>query len=329
MAATRLWEDWRIRLVVTHRDGSVIAKIGYFVAALATFLRVLVFAKPTLVHMHMGSRGSFVRKAMLTYAARLRGVPVILHVHGSGFSMFYRHSNRPLQAMIRRTLTCADVVIGLGENRGTDLRAIAPQARVEVLPNAIRPQEIVSGRDGSGPLEVVFLGRVGERKGTFTLLDAWAKLDLTGKRSPRLRIAGDGEVERARASADELGIADSVTVKGWMSPEQTSALLDRADIFVLPSLAEGQPMAILEAMSRGVCVLSSPVGDIPEMIGDDCGVLVPPADVDALATALGQLLDDDARRSEVGNNGLRRVKERFDANVVAVRIDSLYREICR
>jgi glycosyltransferase involved in cell wall biosynthesis len=177
---------------------------------------------------------------------------------------------------------------------------------------------------------VVFLGEIGERKGTFTLLEAWAKLaaepEILG--SAKLTIAGDREIERARSSIAELGIAASAKVRSWLSAPEVAALLDSADVFVLPSRSEGQPMAVLEAMAHGLCVIASDVGGIPEMIDDGrSGLLVPPDDADALGTALRRVLADPALRGRLGDAALARVRAEFDLDVVWRRFDALYREV--
>ena len=139
-----------------------------------------------------------------------------------------------------------------------------------------RPTRIPTGT--GEPVRVVFLGRIGDHKGTFRLLDAWAELArdrdsvATGK-AGILTIAGDGEVERARDRIRELGLEDTVEVHEWLSESEVGELLDHSQVLVLPSRNEGQPMAVLEAMARGLCVIATDVGGLPEMIGGGCGVL--------------------------------------------------------
>ena len=328
LRGTELWARWSVRHVATHRDGSAVLKIAAFTAALPRYLAELLLRRPDLVHVHMSSYGSFARKALLCWIARALRVPVLLHVHGSEFDRFHDQLPRPGRALVRATLEHSAVVVALGQVWAERLGAIAPAARVVVVPNGVRvpPPRL---RAGDGPPRVVFLGEIGERKGAFILLEAWAKLaaepDVLG--GARLTLAGDREVARAEVAASELGIAGSVEVRQWLSPAQVDRLLDAAAVLVLPSRSEGQPMAVLEAMAHGLPVIASAVGGIPELLDDGrCGLLVAPSDVDSLVEALRKLLTEPDTRARLGAEARRRVLAEFDIDVVWRRFDALYGE---
>ncbi|OZM79405.1 glycosyltransferase family 4 protein [Pseudonocardia sp. MH-G8] len=327
--ATPLWARWGIEHIATHGDGSRAWKVLTFARAALLYLRALLVARPDLVHLHMSSHGSFVRKAVLFWIARAFHVPALVHVHGSRFDEFHDRLPAPLRLVVRGVLTHAAVVLTLGERWAERISRIAPGARVEVVPNAVVVPESVAPRAGDA-LQVVFLGAIGERKGAFCLLRAWAKL-VAGWDGPvpvHLTLAGDGGVTEARRSVVALGIERSARVQDWLSPAEAAALLEAADVLVLPSRHEGQPMAVLEAMARGVCVVASGVGGIPELVEDTrSGLLVPPDDPDLLADALNRVLGDRELRERLGAEARRRVLAQFDVDVVWRRLDALYREV--
>ena len=327
MRETALWREWNIHHVATHRNGAVITRITTFISGLASFIAELVLHRPDVVHVHASSHGSFARKCVVTWISVAFRVPVVLHVHGSSFDQFFENSPRPVRTLIRGTLERADAVIALGSTWATRLQRMAPCARIVVVPNAIRLNVSVE-RVTSGPVHVVFLGEIGDRKGTFVLLRSWAKM-LAGSDvvHARLTIAGDGELDRARDLVAALAIDGSVDVHGWLSPTEVSQLLASAQVLVLPSLNEGQPMAILEAMARGICVVASNVGGMPEMVGEAGGVLVNPGNVDELADALTYVVTDHDARSQFGARALQRVEDEFDVDVISRRFDQLYRRI--
>lgn len=330
LAATGLWARWGVRHVATHRDGGAAAKAATFAGGLARVLVELVARRPDLVHVHMSAAGSFVRKAVVCWAAYALRVPVVLHVHSGRFHLFHDRAPAPLQRVIRSTLTRADVVVALGGLMRERLARIAPDAVLTSLPNPVPAAPATRRAPGAAP-HVVFLGRIWAKKGAFDLVEAWAKVvggTAIATPGPRLTLAGDGEHDRARALADELGVGGSVTVHDWLRGDEVAALLADADVLALPSENEGQPMVVLEAMSRGVAVLATEVGGIPELVASGTeGLLVPPHDVPALADALGELLADPDRRRALGEAALARARSEFLAEAVAERIEGLYHEV--
>ncbi|WP_242623501.1 glycosyltransferase family 4 protein [Pseudonocardia sediminis] len=280
------------------------------------------------MHLHSAAHGSFVRKAILVWLAGAAGARVVLHVHSGHIEEFFESLPRHLQAVLIATLRRADRVIALGETWAERLRTIAPGAQVCVIANPVQlPARTASG--GPGPVRVVFLGPMREDKGFFHLLDAWSAMTREpGCPTARLVVAGDGDRHRVVARVAELGITSSVELLPWQDVEAVGELLASAHALVLPSLAEGQPMSVLEAMAHGLCVVASAVGGIPEMLdGGDAGVLVPPDDVGRLGDALIQVVRDPLRRTALGQAARARVERHHDVHVVWQRLDDLYREL--
>lgn len=329
MQQTPLWERWDIRHVATHRNGSVAARLAVFAAGASSFLRELVIRRPAVVHVHTASYGSFARKSVLAWVCRAAHVPLVLHVHGAAFEDFHAQAPRPLQRYIRATLEGADAVVALGETWAGALRRIAPGARIAVVPNAVEPSTPVVQAGPGEPVHVLFLGEVEERKGVDLLLEAWSRLGREPQDGPAdLVLAGGGAVERARRRSVELGIADQVHVTGWVAPAEVELLLRRCHVLVLPSSFEGQPMAVLEAMANGLCVVASDVGGVRDLV-DDCGVLLPAGDLPALVRALRLVISEPERRAELATRGFQRVCEHFDVSHTWKDLDHLYEELSR
>lgn len=172
------------------------------------------------------------------------------------------------------------------------------QERIVVLPNAVPgPREIP--QRVNRPVRVLFAGRVGARKGAPELLEAWSR--ISAGRDAVLVLAGglddpDGSI---RAAVDR---AQRVELTGWLDAEALQDQLRRAQILVLPSRAENLPLSLLEGMAWGLAPVVTPVGAVPEVVDDgENGMLVPVGDAGALAQALAGLLDDDARRTGMGD----------------------------
>ena len=194
---------------------------------------------------------------------------------------------------------------------------------VHVLPNAVpAPRTDSVPRALSGPCRILFLGRIGERKGTPVLLQALAQMrDADWE----LICAGDGEVSKYQAMAGQLGLSPRVRFVGWVDEDEAQALLAGSDLLVLPSLNEGLPMAIIEAMAHGLPVIATPVGGIPELVTSGrTGLLVPPADPDALAGALRRLIADPHARLRMGANAMTAWREHHLIDTYCRELATLY-----
>jgi glycosyltransferase involved in cell wall biosynthesis len=207
------------------------------------------------------------------------------------------------------TSWCADLVLAPSEQTARELAADYGATETAMLPN------VKSELDG--PTEspedegfLLFVGRLRIRKGLEVLL---AALDESGAEDARLLVAGDGEHREAlAATARRLGVGPRVEFLGRRDADEVRELLRRCRALVVPSIYEGMPLVILEAMEEGVPVIASRVSGIPEVVSDKVtGWLVPPEDPVALAAAIREALGrpDEARRR--GAAGRRRLDEAF------------------
>ena len=285
----------RLRVLTTRGPGHIALSPVYLLAAVA---EVLV-RRADVLHVHLSSHGSTWRKIVLCEAARGAGVPYIVHLHGSRYREFLDGAGPRTRALIRRMFVGASAVVVLGEVWRAFLLRHMPElaGRIRIMPNATRPPELpVLPR--TGVPHILFLGKVGARKGVPVLLDALSRLPADGWRAT---IAGDGEVDDTRAAVQRLGLADRVTLPGWVGAAEASALLRDADVLALPSFNENLPMSVVEAMAHGLAVVATPVGAVTEIVRDgETGLLVQPGDAAGLAAALVRLLADPAERAWLG-----------------------------
>ncbi|OHU76679.1 glycosyltransferase family 4 protein [Mycobacteroides chelonae] len=286
-----------VRVVPTYVDAARWRWLWVGVRGMMASSWLVLTGRVDVLHVHLGHGGSVARKAMPLWAARIRGVPALIHAHSFDFCGWYRSQHIAVQCGVRRALP-ADRWIILGRELADEYATCLQldPARVSVLQNPVRiPDEPASSRGST--VTAVSLGRLGQRKGTYDIIRAASELAPEVRASLRIHLAGDGEVEEARAAVTAADVADVITVHGWLDAAAGAELLSGADIFVLPSYAEGLPMALLEAMGAAVAVITSPVGSIAEVVRNgENGVLVAPGDVDALAAALTRLSTDQTER---------------------------------
>lgn len=322
-----LFERVPLIYVPTHCDGPALKKAAMAVRALIRATAVMVRSRP-VVHIHLSSRASFWRKSLFCMAARVTGRPYLLHMHGSEFMKFFDTECGAFgKAAVRNIFAHASLLIALSEQWRNDLARICPTATIEVLPNAVAmPAEAASESAAAGSRHVLFLGRLGKRKGTFDLLRAFAPV-APQFANVRLICAGDGAIAEAQALAEELGIGERVECPGWLSPDDAARQLSQASLFVLPSYAEGLPMALLEAMARGLAVITTPVGGIPEVVRHmENGYLVAPGDIGGLSRALTELLASEDLRRRLGSAARATIGQHFSLRAATERLERLYAE---
>jgi glycosyltransferase involved in cell wall biosynthesis len=252
-------------------------------------------------------------------AARLARVPRVIHT---------RHGQR-YQATRRQTLVfrCAswltDRVVCVSEDsRRLSAADGIPTNRLYTIRNGIDVTRFLpSGPKLDGPAVVV--SRLSPEKGADTLLRAVA-LVIRERPSFRLEVAGNGPCLRPlQRLADELGISRHVRFLGTV--QDVAGLLSRASFFVLHSLTEGISLTILEAMAKGLPVVTTGVGGSPEVVVNGVtGLLVPPREPKPLADAMLQLLRDPAMAQQMGHAGRDRVEQDFDIRQTIGAYEKLY-----
>lgn len=203
-------------------------------------------------------------------------------------------------------------------------------ARVEVLHSGVdtdhfRPSE--RPPIAHAPLQLICIGTMHEVKGQAYLLEACAQLARDGVDFV-CHLVGDGPDEPVlRSTADRLGITDRIVFEGRRTRDEIAGLLSVSDILVAPSVPasdgkrEGIPVVLMEAMSSGVPVVASRLSGIPELVRDgETGLLAPPRDAGAIATALRRLHDDRALRTQLAAAGRSLVQREFDIRRNAARL---------
>jgi glycosyltransferase involved in cell wall biosynthesis len=212
---------------------------------------------------------------------------------------------RAMELGIRRIVRGSTATIVTSED-GRDAAMRLGATRVSLIRNGV-DLETFAPRDGEPLCDVLFVGQLVARKGVDTLIRAAAT--LPGR--PTVVLIGDGpERESLERLARMLGV--DAEFRGRLDNAEVAALLARARCFVLPSLAEGQPKALLEAIASGVAAIASDIRGHREVAAFGGIRLFRAADAGELAAALADLLGDEEKRRQLGEAGRRAAQERFD-----------------
>lgn len=287
-------------------------------------IQILRARRVEVVHSH-----EFTMAVYGAAAARWLGLPHVITMHGSQYVTAKRRRRVALSVAFR----CSTHVVGVSADTTAHLRReLGPLAgRIQTVVNGVpyRPGDRVGTRAalGVGDDEVLVLavGNLIARKGHAVLIRALANQPTDPGARWRLAIAGQGvERDRLTALAEEAGVADRVQLLGQRSdiPDLQAA----ADIFVMPSLWEGLPLALLEAMHAGTSIIASRTSGIPEAITDGVdGLLTTPGAVDELSRALASLLSNAGRRAELGAAARARAHAQFSMDRMTDAYEALYR----
>lgn len=315
----------------TLPNGGVVSKILVFIQALGVLCWRILKQEDDLLHIHVSERGSAFRQVFTTTIAWLLRKPVILHAHSADFHVFYANLPSLLRVLLSWVFCKATRFIVLSDSwkkfyvDNLSLR----EEKVIVLPNPVKfplavPQRITSE---SEKVIFLFLGRIGERKGAFDLIAAFADVILEQKQNAELIIAGDGEGTRARDIIKKLNLTQYIQILDWVDEKQRDELLAKANVFVLPSYNEGLPMALLEAMSWELPVITTPVGGIPELvINHHNGLLIKPGDIPGLSMAIYTLIKDPDLKQKLGKNARDSVNS-FDVKNYLVSLSEIYQSV--
>ena len=303
--------------------------------ALWELIRLFRREKPALVHTHTSKAGVLGR-----IAAWMAGVPAIVHTpHGH---VFYGHFGRILTWVFLRIeqvlsrLTHRLITLTESERDDHLRHGVGRPEQIAVIPSGIdvekfRTLTIMRKERPSSftcPSDAVVIGSVGwltDIKGHRFLIEAFWRLKAIHP-SLHLVIVGAGPLkDELSVLATGLGVQNSVQLLGHR--EDIDLCLKGMDLFVFPSLNEGMGRALIEAMAAGLPVVATRVGGIPALIDSGSnGLLVPPADVKALAAALRALIEQPQFAKQLGECAHNSITERFTVGHMVQSIETLYRD---
>jgi glycosyltransferase involved in cell wall biosynthesis len=275
-------------------------------------------------------------------------------VYSQGLSVWYKiahiknkvivnpHGLEPFQAIgIKAKLTAipfkiifkylfkhADVVISLG-GKLTDIlqTAISDKSKIRVLPNAVNLPDNINPKNFSKKLHFLFVGRFEYNKGIFYLLNAIEQYSNTHKSNDfTIIFAGKGPLYAQ--CIKKYSHLPQVKFLGYVDDNKLNELYRQCHIFVLPTLFEGMPTVVMEAMSYGMPVIVSDVGATAQLVNIDNGFLIPPANIDALVEAIKAILNKQPDElTQMGVNSINKIKYNYTWELVAQKHLDLFHEL--
>ena len=328
---SRVASEYELHLQRTHvidptRFNGALGNASALVNAgivLGSLVREMRSFKPAIVHLHTNSYTGFYKMAGYSSLCRRMGARTILHIHGGEFQNFYGNSR--IGGLIRDMINANDAVAVLSEKWLEFFKSIGvDQEKMHVLNNCV---EIPVAAEGSGgPPVFLFLSRIERQKGVDEIIRA---ARLMHEKLPEARIVMAGPITHGMESIGDdvkaAGLEKFIELRGPVVGKDKDSAYRGADVYLLPSHAEGMPMGLLEAMSYGLPCITTPVGGIPDVLKDgENGLLVKPGDTDGLAAAMIRLAGDKEYRKKLGLAARKTIECHYSWDIGASEISALY-----
>ena len=316
------WKKYHCKWIQTHRDGNPVIKLWYLATALIEYVCLLPFYD--IVHIHIATRQSAIRKQIFFYLAKFLNKKTIFHFHPSNEKFLFESNN---QKLYRRLFSKADIVLVLSEQWKRWIKeALGLTKGIKVLYN---PCPIVNRTEDLRQKQILFAGTLIPRKGYDTLLKGFA---IIASKYPQWKVvfAGNGEIDEAISIAKNLCIDGQVEFLGWVSGTGKERVFQESSIYCLASSGEGFPMGMLDAWAYGIPCIVTPVGGIPDIVEDGKnGLIFPVGDFDRLAELLDLLMQEPTLRRRIVAGSDMSVYGAFCVTNINRDLDEIYESLMR
>lgn len=324
-----------IRFIVGRRRTGIRSRIGPVNLVIDTLRLTYVLLRYRIDVVHINPSlnvRSVLRDGVFLFIMKVLGTKnIVVFMHGWDEELARRISGSALAAQLARDLLGQASRIFVLSSRFKDyLCGIGVGKELITVTTTMFDGGIFKNIDRSrndDQVRIIFLSRMVREKGIYDLLDAFLRLK---DKYPGLTLiyAGDGaEEEILRDRVNDCGIEGRVSFLGFLRGSHKAEILINSDIFVLPSYSEGLPVSMLEAFAAGLPVITTAVGGIPDIFQDGVnGVLLDRVDAGLLASAIGSLVENKAKREEIGRHNKDIAWRCYEARRVTEQIESIYKE---
>lgn len=301
--------------------GQLIYNIAYLTEALmiGTWMQS---RHQTHLHAHLGSQAA----TIAMFVKEVFGFSFSITIHGP--DEFYDADRQYLGEKVIHS----DFICCISHFARSQLSKLSPYehwhklkvARLGVDPSIFKPKVFNANPE---VFEVICVGRLCSAKGQHILVDAIANIIKQGKKI-RLRIVGDGiDRQSLEKHVQALGLDKNIIFEGAVNQDRIRNLYSRADVFSIPSFAEGIPVVLMEAMSMEIPCVTTRITGIPELIRDGVdGLLVAPSDIQGLADVLIQLMDNPELRERMGKEARQRIIDKYNLEKNVDRLAEIFRQ---
>lgn len=312
---------------ITNPAPSFFIRLLFAIKRLVLFVYLFECNKPDAVLLFTGSGIGLLEKGVMARYAKLRNVKAFLFPRGGGILKNYAETKR-LPRWVKFSFSGAERIFCQGQamKKFAEDTLGRKESDVVIVENWTATSDLLAiGEERSSKVpndvpRLLFVGWLEKEKGLFELLAAVRNLKDSYKFV--VDIVGDGTAMKNFCElVNEYGLSNMVLIHGWQSGVYLKNFYRKADVFILPSWAEGCPNALIEAMSSGLCVIATNVGNIPDVIkSGENGLLVPAQCTELLTSTIESVLIDSSFRCRLGSGAFQTSKNMFSVETAVEKL---------
>lgn len=278
---------------------------------LKSLRRLIKTDRPDAIHITTSGRLAIIRDILLLKEAKRRKIPAVYHIR---FGRIPEIASRKTMEwlLFRKAVRLAYTTVAIDQKTFSCLQKNMPGCRAVCIPNPVDVSGIPTLTKKKK--EILFVGWIVKGKGIEELLQTWCSISSDFP-DYSLRIIGPGLSEYVSCLKRNFG-SGNVCFEGEQPHDYVLQAMAQAPVFALPSYSEGFPNAVVEAMTAGMTVVASRVGAVPEMLSDDCGILVEPGNAQSLSEGLRKAISAVEAGEKIGENARRKAVRYYALDVV-------------
>lgn len=327
--------DWNtagieMHFIPTYYSGNVFIKMAFFAQAYISLFMRFIVDKPDIVHIHMSYKGSFTRANAIHIMCKKFNIRDIVHLHGSQFEKWYNSLTDSKKKKVVKLFDETDAAVVLGNKWSNVIKKIAPNSHIVIINNAVHiPENQVEWNEDF--FHLLFMGVLIKRKGIEDLINSIKLLRNSNRIGKiRLTIAGTGTDENTLKNlVKNYKLDEYIEFSGWIGNESKEKYYMNSQAFILPSYNEGLPVSILEAMSYGLPIIATNVGDVADAVLEGKnGYLLNPGDSENLANKIYELSQSKDTFEKMSWESRNITEKYFSESDFFQKIEKLYASLC-
>lgn len=285
-----------------------------------------------IVHLHMSEYGSCYRKILFLKISKFFNIKVIVHSHGGNIETHYFGLNNNQKMKFAKVMNQADAIVILTDGWKKFWNKIVDVNKLVVVPNFVSMGDKYNDSKSyfkDGVLNLLFLGHISNQKGIYDLLEVIKKLNESGHENIKLRVGGNGEIEKLSHLVIEYQLESIVDVVGWADERKKIELLKISDVLLLPSYFESFGIVVLEAMKYKLPVIVGDGGYTKELVDEGVdGFVVESGNVEQIANRILGFINNSNIKT-MGLLGYKKVESQYSDIVIVDKIKELYERLLK